>query len=185
MELRSTQTTRRKKNKTKQNKNETSGPTENERYHWDTKLHVFLFLYGEPYSPIQQDSPFNPTRLQLASEVLESSIHIRRSLALQNYGWVCTVIFWKHRRLFDTMDKIGLAPGCFCHTSQDESALWRLCISSRQRTPYSGSRSLLTYAQFPKTVSRKTWKILITLVLVANWLYDQVKAPIGHFSSML
>ena len=25
-------------------------------------------------------------------------------------------------------------PGCFCHTSQDESALWRHCIISLQRT---------------------------------------------------
>ena len=88
---------------------------------------------------------------------------------------------WDFENTADFSTQRHTCPGCFCHTSQDESALWRLCIISCQRTPYSGSRSLLTYAQFPKTVSRKTWKILITLVFVANWPYDQFKAFIGHF----
>ena len=84
---------------------------------------MFLFLYGEPYSPIQQDSPFNPTRLQLASRVLNThpTLPCTPKLRVSVYREILKAPpTFRHK---DTMDIIGLAPVVFNHTSQDESAL--------------------------------------------------------------
>ena len=122
--------------KHEEKKTDTVGPTENERYHWDTKLRVFLFLYGEPYSPIQQDSPFNPTRLQLASRVLNTHPTFHCTLKLRVS--VCREILkapptFRHK---DTMDIIGLAPVVFTirhRMSQhyDVTALFHLSVHGR------------------------------------------------------